>query len=143
MSKQLTERESIQSLEGLIKSSPKEEQLKEEDLTGHYFAPGVYARTFFIPAGAVVIGKIHKTEHLNIVCHGRCSVYTEDGPIIFQGPCVFTSGAGVKKAVYAFEDTTWITIHVTEETALAKIEQDVIAKSYEEIEYQSFKIEDK
>ena len=41
----------------------------------HYFAPGVYLREIFMPAGSVVIGKIHKTEHFNIIQKG-CSRWT-------------------------------------------------------------------
>ena len=36
--------------------------------------------------------------------------------------------------MYALEDTVWTTIHVTEETDLEKIEDYVIAKSYDELE---------
>ena len=134
MKKQLQERKSIHALQSLMLDLPEEEKLDLETLTDHFFAPGVYARMFFVPKGTVAIGKIHKTEHLTIICDGKCSVSTEDGPLFFEGPCVFSSRPGVKKAVYAFEDTTWITIHVTEETDLEKIEEQVIAEDYDEIE---------
>ena len=133
MNKQLAERRGIHALQEILLDLPEEEQFDIDDLTDHFFAPGVYARMFFIEKGSVVIGKIHKTEHFNIVCKGKCSVSTEDGPMLIEGPCVFTSRPGVKKAVYAFEDTTWITIHVTDKTDLDEIEKDVIAKDYGEI----------
>ena len=117
-------------------SLPEEEQFDIEELTNHFFAPGVYARMFFIKKDSVVVGKIHKTEHLNIVCKGKCSVSTEDGPLFLEGPCIFTSRPGVKKAVYAWEDTTWVTIHVTDKTDLSEIEDEVIAKEYDEITYE-------
>lgn len=131
--KRLAERESIHSLQDLMMDLPEDEKFDLEELTQHFFAPGVYARAFFIAKGSVVVGKIHKTEHLNIICNGRVSVSTEDGPMILEGPCVVNSRPGIKKAVYAFEDTTWITIHVTEQTDLDKIEEDVIAEDYDEI----------
>ena len=134
MNKQLAERKGIHALQDLLLELPKEEQFDLDELTEHFFAPGVYARMFFIEAGSVVVGKIHKTEHFNIVCKGKCSVSTEDGPMLIEGPCVFTSRPGVKKAVYALEDTTWITIHVTDKTDIDEIEEDVIAKDYGEIE---------
>jgi quercetin dioxygenase-like cupin family protein len=134
MNKQLEERRGIHALQDIMLDMPEEEKFDIESMTSHHFAPGVYAREYFIPKGSVVIGKIHKTEHFNIVCKGKCSVSTEDGPLVFEGPCVFVSRPGVKKAVYAFEDTTWITIHVTEETDLERIEEEVIAKDYDEIE---------
>ena len=130
-SKQLQERSSIHALQDLMLDMPEEEKFDIESLTSHYFAPGVYVREYFIPKDSVVVGKIHKTEHINIICQGRCSVSTEDGPLFFEGPCVFTSRPGVKKAVYALEDTTWITIHVTDKTDLDEIEEEVIAKDYD------------
>lgn len=96
------------------------------DLTAHHFAPGVYARELFIPKGHILTGKLHKTTHLNIVAQGRIAVASKDGQSILQAPHVFVSGPGTKRAGYALEDTTWITIHVTEETDLAKIEAEVI-----------------
>ena len=132
--KRLAERNGIHALENVMMDMPEEEKFDLDELTDHFFAPGVYARMFFIEKGSVVVGKIHKTEHLNIICKGRCSVSTEDGPMVLEGPCVVTSRPGVKKAVYALEDTTWITIHVTDETNLEKIEDVVIAKDYDELE---------
>src|SRR5690242_10473496 len=40
----------------------------------HHFAPGVYMREIFMPAGAFVIGHEHRTEHLNVILTGRASV---------------------------------------------------------------------
>tara|TARA_R100000781_G_C4045196_1_gene115422 strand:- start:53 stop:511 length:459 start_codon:yes stop_codon:yes gene_type:complete len=131
----LKERESIHALQSVMMDMPEEEKFDLEALTDHFFAPGVYARMFFIEAGSVVVGKIHKTEHLNIICKGKCSVYTEEGPIILQGPCIVNSRPGIKKAVYAIEDTTWVTIHVTDKTDLDEIENEVIAEGYDEIDY--------
>src|SRR5689334_15204844 len=45
----------------------------------HVFAPGAYARTIFIPAGTVIVGKIHKHQHLNILSQGVVTVVTEGG----------------------------------------------------------------
>ncbi len=134
LSKSLAKREKILALQDLMVSLPDEEKFDLEALTEHFFAPGVYARMFFIEKGSIVVGKIHKTEHLNIICKGKCSVSTEDGPLTLEGPCIVTSRPGIKKAVYAIEDTTWITIHVTDETDLDEIEKQVIAKDYEELE---------
>lgn len=118
---------------------PEEDKRDIEELTSHFFAPGCYARMLFIPKGDVAIGKIHKTDHFNIICKGKVSVSTEDGPLIVDAtarPQIVVSGTGVKKAVYAIEDTWWINIHVTDETDLDKIEDEVIAKDFAELEYQ-------
>lgn len=89
----------------------------------HYFAPGVYIREIFMPSGAIVIGKIHKTEHFNIIQKGSVSLIDEDGSRkVLHGPCTFVSKAGVQKVLYIHEDTVWSTIHLTEERDLDKLE---------------------
>jgi len=106
-----------------------------EDCTlRHIFAPGNYAREMMIPKGTLIIGKIHKHAHLNIISKGRVHVATEFGPVSFEAPHTFVSEPGTKRAVYALEDTIWTTIHATDETDLDKIENYVIAKSYEDFE---------
>jgi quercetin dioxygenase-like cupin family protein len=109
----------------------------------HHFAPSVYAREIFMPAGAVVVGKIHKHAHLNIISKGRVIVSTEFGKKQLVAPCTFVSEAGTKRAVYIVEDCIWTTIHPTEETDLEKIEEHVIAKDYDALlEFQREKLED-
>lgn len=106
----------------------------------HVFAPGAYARTMFIPRGTVIVGKIHKHAHLNILSQGSVSVMTEGGGNEqLTGPMTMVSPAGTKRAVYAHTDAVWTTIHLTDETDLAKIEEHVIAKTYED--YEQFLLE--
>lgn len=93
----------------------------------HYFAPGVYLREIFMPKGTVVIGKIHKTEHLNIIEKGQCSILHRDGTDeILQAPVTFVSKPGVQKVLLIHEDTVWKTVHVTQETDMTKLEEILI-----------------
>jgi len=107
-----------------------EQTLDQFPLT-HHFAPGVYAREMFLPAGHTIVGKIHKHAHLNIVSKGRVILSTEEGSKELKAPCVFTSHAGTKRAVYIKEDAIWITIHVTDKTDLKEIETELIANSFD------------
>jgi hypothetical protein len=100
----------------------------------HHFAPGLYAREIFIPAGTLIIGKIHNHAHVNTISKGRVVVVTEFGTEELTAPHSFVSQPGTKRAVVAQEDTIWTTYHPTEETELAKIEAHVIAPSFEEYE---------
>lgn len=109
------------------------ESTLDDCVVRHIFAPGCYAREMTIPKGTLIIGKIHKHAHLNIISKGSVQVATEFGPVSFQAPHTFVSEVGTKRAVHALEDTVWTTIHITEETDLEKIEDHVIAKSYEEL----------
>lgn len=106
----------------------------------HVFAPGAYARTIFIPAGTTVVGKIHKHKHLNILSKGSVSVITEGGGLEhLAGPIVMVSDAGTKRALFAHTDLVWTTVHLTSETDLGMIEDEVIAKTY--AEYEQFLLE--
>lgn len=98
----------------------------------HVFAPGLYARQIQMPAGALVVGRIHKYAHVNTISKGKCLVATEFGLEELVAPHTFVSKAGTKRAVLVIEDTIWTTYHPTEETDVATIEDHVIAKDYEE-----------
>jgi hypothetical protein len=115
-----------------------------EDCTlKHYFTPkdekygcSTYAREIFLPKGSFVIGKIHKHPHLNFISKGRVKVFTEFGDKHLVAPCTFISEVGLKRAVYAEEDTIWTTVHLTEfenEDDLVKIEQEVISPTYDDM----------
>lgn len=98
----------------------------------HHFAKGLYAREIFIPKGTLLTGKIHKSEHLNIISKGEISVLTEAGPQRIKAPFTIVSMPGTKRVGYAHEDTVWTTIHATEETDLEKIEAELIAESFDD-----------
>ncbi len=100
----------------------------------HHFAPGVYAREILLPAGSVVVGKIHRHGHLNIISKGSGFVATEFGREYFNAPHTFTSEPGTKRAVHAITDVIWTTIHLTEETDLKVIEEQIIAPSYDALD---------
>lgn len=94
----------------------------------HHFSEGLYAREILIPAGTILTGKVHKTEHLNIVSKGDITVWTEDGMKRVQAPFTMVSRPGTKRVGYAHEDTVWTTIHATNERDLVALEEQLIEK---------------
>ena len=98
----------------------------------HYFSKGVYAREIFMPKDMLVVGKIHKTRHLNIISQGKCLVVTPTRQIKIEAPFTFESAEGEQKVVYMLSDVIWTTIHLTESTDLAVIEEECIAEEYDE-----------
>lgn len=90
----------------------------------HHFAPGVYVREISMPADTVVIGHIHRTEHLNILVQGSCMIVHADGNReILKAPMTFVSKARVQKVLLILEDMIWQTVHVTDETDVEKLEE--------------------
>lgn len=77
----------------------------------HYFAKGLYAREITIPRGTLLTGKIHTTQHINIISRGDITVLTEQGPKRVTAPCTLISPPGTKRLGYAHEETVWTTIH--------------------------------
>ncbi len=106
----------------------------------HSFSDGIYVREIFIPAGALLTGKIHKHSHPNTLLKGEVIVITEDGEEHLKGPLSIISKAGTKRALYAITDLVWITYHVnvTNTENLDQIEEFVIAPSYKE--YDKFRL---
>lgn len=100
----------------------------------HMFIPGSYARALTIPAGTLIVGKIHKEPCFNFVERGEITVLTEKGTKTITAPAFFPSEAGVKRVGLAHTDTVWITVHVTPETDLEALEKALTADSYEEFQ---------
>jgi hypothetical protein len=128
----LRKREEIARLAEVMLARP---EIHVETPVRHHFAPGVYAREMTIPRGTVVVGKIHKTLNLFIMVSGDLEVSTPDGPPVrLTGYNVLMTTPGTQRAVYAHEDSIVLNIHPTDETDLGKIEDQVIAKSFDEID---------
>lgn len=76
----------------------------------HFTAPGQIARRMEIPAGTTVTGAIHKVEHLIIIAKGSLRIVTEDGTRDVVAGDVITCKPGMKNAVTALEDSTWVNV---------------------------------
>jgi quercetin dioxygenase-like cupin family protein len=100
----------------------------------HSFGDGIYVREIFMPAGMVIVSKIHKKEHPFFVLKGRCIVTTDDGTVEIQAPYWGMTKAGTKRALLILEDTTWVTCHASKSRDPKRIEREIIAKSFDELE---------
>lgn len=102
------------------------EELKQK--TKHHFCDGVYAREFFLPAGHMCTGRVHKRPCFNVLLTGHITLNMGalTSSVEMCAPQFFISEAGEKKALYAFEDTIFITFHATPETDPDKL-WDILA----------------
>ena len=103
----------------------------------HSFSDGIYVREISIPAGMIIVGKIHKHDHPNFLLKGNVVVITEkDGIEELTGPCSMISKPGTKRALYAKTDLVWTTVHLnpTNTQDLVELEKEIIADSFEDYE---------
>jgi hypothetical protein len=106
-----------------------EEKCDPDSWVKHTFSSGVYAREITMPKGILIIGKIHRHPHINIISRGKATVYTTEGSLLLDAtnkPVTFESKPFTKRVVYNHTETVWTTIHLTNERDIAKIEQDII-----------------
>ena len=93
----------------------------------HFFAPGMYLRELTIPAGMLMVGKIHKHAHFLMVLKGRAEVISEFGRMVVEAGHISVSPPGVKRIVLALEEVQFVTVHVnpTDTEDLTVIEADL------------------
>ena len=115
----------------LVGDSP--EYLAKCPLT-HTFADGMYIRSIFLPKDMIFVTKIHKKTHPYFILSGKVSVLTTEGLVILEGPFSGITEAGTKRVIYTHEDTVWTTVHASHETDFNKLEEELIAKSFEEMD---------
>lgn len=103
----------------------------------HLFAPGMYGRELIIPAGMLVVGKIHKHSHLLMVLKGKSVIISQFGREIVEAGHFSVSQPGVKRVVLALEDTVFVTVHHNPENVedLDVIEQQHIEDENFNLEY--------
>lgn len=100
----------------------------------HTFVDGAYVREITMPKGMLIVSKIHKICHPYFILKGDVSVLTEEGVVRLKAPYSGVTPAGTKRVLYIHEDTVWTTVHVTKETDLKKIEEEIIAKTFDEVD---------
>jgi hypothetical protein len=124
---EIAEKEML-SMEGVLKGK----EIEKLCPLVHSHGDGCYIRQIFMPKGTLITSKIHKVTHPYFVMTGRASVATENGVETIQAPYQGMTRAGTKRALYIHEDMIWITVHVTDETDTDKIEEEIIAKDFNE-----------
>ena len=103
----------------------------------HYFSPGQYTRKCTIPAGSLVVGKMHRHQHPTFLLSGTVRINTDRGMEEITGPHIWISQVNAKRALYTLTDCVFATVHLnpTDTTDLEAIEADVIVPE-SQIEYE-------
>ena len=99
----------------------------------HVFVDGAYVREMFMPKDTLLVSKIHKITHPFFVMKGDISILSQDGVIRIKAPFSGVTVAGTKRVIYSHEDSILVTVHVTKETDLDKIENEIITPEADEM----------
>jgi hypothetical protein len=94
--------------------------------TQSFLLEGMYLRQCCIPAGTAFVGREHKKPHYFICAKGEAQITTETGISLIRAGMVLMVAPGMKRAGVTVEDTVFITVHLTEETELSAIEDDLV-----------------
>ena len=110
------------------------EELNKINPVKHSFAGGCYIREIFNPAGMLIVTKIHKKKHPFFLMKGKMSILTEDGVKTIEAPHNGVTSPGTKRVIFTHEDCIFITVHATDKTTPEEVEEDVIAKDFNDKE---------
>lgn len=102
----------------------------------HFFMDGVYVREMTMYKDTVVVGAIHKHLHMCFLLTGKITVTNEEGTIDHIAPCFIVSTPGIKRVLYAHEDSIWYNTHKNPSNTedVGELEKDIVAISYKEYE---------
>ena len=102
----------------------------------HFFMEGVYVREMTMFKGMAVVGAIHKHLHMCFLLSGYLTVANEEGVKDYIAPCYKISTPGIKRVLYAHEDSIWYNTHKNPSNTedVDKLEKEIVAISYEEYE---------
>jgi hypothetical protein len=128
-------RAKIMAIQKACQELPDGQRMDESPPLKHWLAPGIYAREIHLPANTLVVGKIHRHRHFNILSQGSITCYTEFGLQTLEAPASFISEPGTKRVVFTHEDAIWTTIHPnpTDETDLKILEDMFTSLDYAEL----------
>jgi hypothetical protein len=117
-------KQSLDNLAVAVKQAPQVE-CKES----HHFGPNIYIKEVTLPAGAVIIGKHHRHEHLCNMVSGRMIVVDSEGNRTeLVAPMTFMAKAG-RKIAYIIETVVFQNIYSTSETDIQKLEDMIVDNS--------------
>ncbi len=99
----------------------------------HSFADGLYVRELTVPPKILTVTKIHKYSHAGFLLKGEMSILEEGGIKHIKAPCYFITPAGTKRIIYHHDEVVLVTVHATKKTDLKEIEDEIIAKDFDNL----------
>lgn len=100
----------------------------------HNFGDGCYIREIFMPKDAIIVSKLHAKTHPFFILKGDVIIISEDGEASISAPYYGMTQAGTKRIIICLSDTILVTVHVTDSKDLDEIEEEIIAKDFDDLE---------
>ena len=123
-----------------VKSTEKDAQLDELEVAMsklprveipvvNRFVEGMYIREVTIPEGAILTSMTHKTEHPFVISKGTIMVTSDnEGSVVYEAPYTGITKPHTRRALRALTETVWTTFHLTDETDVDKICDEILEK---------------
>ena len=110
------------------------EELEKKNPLKHTFADGLYIRELSFPANEFCVTKIHKKKHPFFLLKGKLSILSETGKVSLKAPYYDITLPGTQRVIYTHTPCTFVTVHATKQTEVDKVEEEVIAKDFNDPE---------
>ena len=110
------------------------EALEKLNPLNHFFADGCYIREIFNPKGELLVTGIHKVKHPFFLMKGDMTILMEGEIKRIRAPHFGITLPGTKRIIYCHEDCVFITVHATELTDIKEIEEEIIAKDFDDFD---------
>lgn len=96
----------------------------------HRFTDGMYVREIFMPAGAFITSKIHKTQHQFFILKGKATVWIDGVEETIEAPYIGITEPGTRRVLLVLEDCIWATSHPNPNNeTLEQLEERIIEKN--------------
>jgi quercetin dioxygenase-like cupin family protein len=102
----------------------------------HSFADGIYIRQMEMRKDSIVVGAIHNHLHVWFLLTGNITVATEGSTEEYLSPCYVVCTPGVKRVIYANEESIFVNIHKNPSNTqdLDELEAEIVSRNYNEYE---------
>ncbi len=94
------------------------------------FTDGMYVIEIFMPAGAFITSKIHKTQHQYFILKGKVKVWIDGIEQTLEAPHIGVTEPGTRRVLHILEDCVWCTSHPNPNNeTLEQLEERIIEKN--------------
>ena len=98
---------------------------KEVELkVNHYFSDGVCIREMIAPAGAIIVGAAHKTNHLTTLVKGKMQIRIGNESKLVEAPATFEALKDSRKIGFAYTECIVHNILPTDCKDIEEIEKE-------------------